>query len=252
MSRIIIKDERKAGSRIISRKAEYFVKTQERDFHTEHGSIPKDSLESCGTHQIGKETFRIYPATFADEYKRLERGVQIIGSKDLGLIICETGLTKDSVILDIGIGSGAVSSFLSRLAKKIYAYDIVQNNLDRSTKNVEELGIKENVEINKGDAYKPETIKQEDEIDIFILDVPEPWRALSTAKKVLKKGGYLVGYTPCITQANQLVDALGDGWHHEKTVELIEREWKVKGKAVRPMTKDFSHTAFLSFIRKIQ
>ena len=84
----------------------------------------------------------------------------------------------------------------------------------------------------------------------FILDVPEPWRALDTAKKVLKRGGWLVGYTPCITQAMHLVEALGTDWHHVKTCEVIEREWKVRGQAVRPVTKDFGHSAFLTFIRK--
>ena len=52
-------------------------------------------------------------------------------------------------------------------------------------------------------------------------------------------------------QANRFVDALSDRWHHAKTCELIEREWKAKGKAVRPLTKDFSHTAFLTFVRLV-
>ena len=36
-----------------------------------------------------------------------------------------------------------------------------------------------------------------------------------------------------------------------KTVEIIEREWHAEGRKVRPATKDFSHTGFLTFIRKL-
>ncbi len=247
MARIIVKEP----SRKREERKEYYVPNEEHDYHTDFGTINKEALKKCGVVVFGKETFRIYPATFADQYTRLRRGVQIITPKDLGLMMAETGIDRDTVVLDIGFGSGAVTAYLSRIAAKVYAYDVEKHNLDQGLKNLEELDTPKRYDVKLGDAYNPDTIAQENEIDVFILDVPEPWRALATAKKALKQGGWLVGYTPCITQAMQLVDALDGSWALVKTCELIEREWKVGGQAVRPVTRDFGHSAFLTFVRKV-
>jgi tRNA (adenine57-N1/adenine58-N1)-methyltransferase catalytic subunit len=248
MPRIIVREPR--GKRDKT-PTEYYVPDESRDFHTEFGSISKDTLKKGGLITVGNERMRIYPATFADRYARLRRGVQIVTTKDVGMILAETGIDRDSVVLDIGFGSGAVSAYLARIAKKVYAYDVSQENIDHGLRNLEELETPKNYTVKQGDAYDEKTISEEGVIDVFVLDVPEPWRALATARKALKQGGWFVAYTPCITQANQLADALRDDWQLVKCCELIEREWKVQGQAVRPVTKDFSHTAFLTFIRKV-
>ena len=250
MARIIVKLNRSKKERD-NGMGEYYAPDEERDYHTEFGVVPKAALQAGGVHTIGKERVLIYPATFKDRYDRLQRGVQIVTAKDLGLVICETGLDRDSVVLDIGFGSGAVTAYLARLAKKVYAYDVEEKNIAIGKRNLEELDTPHTYEVKKGDAYDEQSIAQEDEVEVFFLDVPEPWRALGTAKKALRAGGWLVAYTPCITQANQLADSLGDAWHLVKCTELIERDWKVEGKAVRPVTRDYGHTAFLSFIRKV-
>lgn len=254
MARIIIKESRvivESGKRrVISKRATYYAPDEEHDFHTEYGAIPKESLEKGGLVSVGKERFRVFPATFADSYARLSRGVQIVTPKDLGLVIAETGIGNDSLVLDIGFGSGAVTAFLSRIVKHVYAYDVVQKNIDHGLRNLELLQIPKRYTVKKGDAYDAGSIEVP-AVDVFFLDVPEPWRALDTARKSLKAGGWLVAYTPCITQANQFVDSLTEDWHVIKVTELIEREWKASGKAVRPVTKDFSHTAFLTFVRKV-
>lgn len=246
MARLVMRDRQ---SKHDKKETEFFVPDEEHDLHTEQGSITKEQLRQGGVVNVGKERFTILPFTFMDQYARLPRGAQVIQPKDLGLIIAETALSKEDVVLDIGAGSGFASILLSRIAKQVYAYDCEKKSLDVTEANLKELGIA-NVELKRGDAYKAETIAQENEVDLFLLDVPEPWRALGTAKKALKPGAWLVGYTPCTTQATKLVEALGDEFFHVKTVELLEREWKVKGEAVRPESKDFQHTAFLTFLRK--
>ncbi len=249
MARIIVKlprtrREKKNGVH------DYYVPDEEHDFHTEFGVIPRAALKACGRHRVGDEQVLIYPASFADRYARLQRGVQIVVPKDLGLVIAETGLGPESVVLDIGFGSGAVTAFLARIARQVFAYDREERNLALGKENLARLGIT-NATVRVGDAYDARTIAEHGNCDLFFLDVPEPWRALPTAKQALKPGAWLVAYTPCITQATQFADALGTDWHKVKCVELIEREWKTGGQAVRPVTKDFSHTAFLTFVRNI-
>ena len=71
-------------------------------------------------------------------------------------------------------------------------------------------------------------------------------------KKVLKKGGFVVSYSPNINQTQQFVKALTDKFSYEKTIEVIEREWTIKDRVLRPKMKDIGHTAFLSFARLIK
>ena len=43
-----------------------------------------------------------------------------------------------------------------------------------------------------------------------------------------------------------------DQFVYLKTVELIERHWKIDGRVARPNSEGIGHTAFLSFFRKIK
>ena len=245
MARIILRERHGKHDK---KPAEFYAPDEAHDFHTDFGTIRKDDLKKGGVVSVGKETFTIMSPSFMDTYSRLGRGAQVVQPKDIGLVIAETGLGKDSLVLDIGAGSGFSASLFARVAKEVHTYDVDEKSLKKTKENVEELGIK-NIIITKGDVYDAATIKEKD-IDLFFLDVPEPWRALETAKKVLKSGAFLVAYSPCITQTMQTVEAL-DGFLHLKTVEVMLRDWKVQGQAVRPESKDFQHTAFLSFIRKV-
>ncbi len=247
MARIIYRGEKRKRER---QPREYYVPDETRDFHTEFGIIPARILAKGGRYELRGQRFTILPATFRDEYARLKRGAQIITVKDLGFLIAETTLSRESVVLEAGVGSGAATALLARIAKKVYSYDTDERALQRATNNLAALNVPRVYTIRKGDVYDPATIPHGEEIDLFLLDVPDPARALPTARKALKATGWLVAYTPCITQVMSLVEHLGKEWHHVKTCELLERDWTVKQLVVRPVTKDFQHTAFLTFLRK--
>jgi len=246
MTRLIIRTQKNKHDR---KTAEFYAADEKKEYHTEFGTIPKKALQEGGQFVLGKEEFTILPATFIDEYARLQRGAQVVQPKDLGMIMASTGLSKDEVVVDIGAGSGFSSILFARVAKKVHAYDTDKNAVELVKKNLKALAVK-NVDVALGDAYNAATVKVKD-ANLFFLDVPEPWKALETAKHVLKQGAWLVAYTPCITQAMHLVEALDDSFLHLKTVEVMERKWRVDGPVVRPELKDFQHTAFLTFIRKV-
>jgi len=60
---------------------------------------------------------------FTDKFKKIKRGPQIITPKDIGTIITETGINKNSIVLDAGGGSGSLSCFLANITKKVYCYE---------------------------------------------------------------------------------------------------------------------------------
>ncbi|MBI4176564.1 MAG: hypothetical protein HY518_05140 [Candidatus Aenigmarchaeota archaeon] len=90
-------------------------------------------------------------------------------------------------------------------------------------------------------------------MDAVTLDVPEPWKALPHAAAALKAGGFLVSYSPSVPQAADFVNAvLGDAsFVHIKTFEIIEREWEISGRKVRPVTAAIGHSGFISIVRKL-
>ena len=67
----------------------------------------------------------------------------------------------------------------------------------------------------------------------------------------MKSGGFLVCYVPQITQVMEVVENVGKNFVVEKIIENTEREWRVKGKVVRPEHMGLLHTAFLIFLRRI-
>ena len=235
---------------VLSKYEKYFIKNIDDDYHTKHCIIPKKELKKDGALlKIDNYEFVIFKPDFIDQYKNLRRIAQIIMLKDIGFIIGETGLTRDSVVLDAGLGSGAMACYLAKIVKKVIGYEIQDDHLNMTKQNVKELGIN-NITIKKGDIYNEKKIVEKN-IDVFTLDVPEPWRAVKTAEKVLKVGGYLVSYSPNLNQVQKFIAALPKKLIREKTVEIIEREWLIDELRLRPKTKEVGHTGFMTFARKI-
>jgi len=231
---------------------EYFIKDSEKDFHTQYGFLKVSDMKKTDGSKIKsskEKEFFVFSPSFIDFYKRIRRYTQIIPLKDLGFIISNTGIGKTSVVMEAGCGSGGFSCFISRLVKKITSYDIDDKSIETINENMKYLGIK-NISVKKINIYE----KTEDKnADLFLLDVPEPWKAVENAKKSLKPGGFLVIYTPSISQMQGVMNEIQK---HEtlmtlKTVEIIEREWKVEGQIVRPISKANIHSGFISIIRKI-
>ena len=228
---------------------ERHIISTDKDFNFGAGILKKEDMNKEGLIKVQKHDVFIFDANFNDEYSKLIRGAQTITKKDIGPIITKTGITKDSVVIDAGAGSGGLSTYLSSIVKRVDSYDILEKNIEIVEKNIKKLNLN-NITVEKKDIYKEELFKEK-EYDVFTLDVPEPWRAWMTAKKVLKLGGYLAVYTPNIIQARKTIMNKPENFFHEETIEIIEREWTITDKISRPKTKDFSHTAFLVFFRKI-
>lgn len=252
MGMIVYRPERKVMvdgvTRVISKHEQWYVRDTGKDFHCMGAIIRKEDLKP-GKLNVGSHEFIIIPDTFLDEYKGIRRDAQIITRKDLGFIIGFCGMTKESIIVESGIGSGGATVLFAKLCKKVYSYEIEQNNIDVAKENIDRLRIR-NVTITKGDFYDPKIVKVKN-ADLVLLDLPEPWNAMVSAKKAVKLGGYIVAYTPSITQAAKFVNGLPEGMLFERTTEIIDRDWKIKGDAVRPVTADIGHTAFLTIVRRI-
>ena len=226
----------------------YFV-SDSKDFHGKNLVVSKDILQKNGLHKVEKDKLVVFDADFNDKYRRIKRNAQIITYKDIGSIISYCGLNRNSRVIEAGSGSGGFSCFISGIVKDINSFDINEEHQETAKKNAESLDIK-NINFEIKDVYD-ENLFEENDYDLFLLDVPEPFRALGSASKVLRTGGFLVVYAPHISQVQDVVINLPESMVVERTIENIERDWNVSERTLRPATKDFGHTAFLCFIRKI-
>ncbi|MBR9690332.1 methyltransferase domain-containing protein [Candidatus Woesearchaeota archaeon] len=230
----------------------FYAKDSTKDVHTQYGFVKSESLTSKDGSILktntGKEV-SIFSPKFIDFYEKIKRGAQIIPLKDVGQIITFTGLCSDWKIIDGGSGSGALACFLANLVPngKVFTYDIREDHLKTAQKNIDYLGLK-NVKAQLQNVYK--TIPEKN-ADLITLDLPEPWEAAKNAKKALKVGGFLVAYTPTTSQLADFVNKLPEGMVHLKSIEIIEREWEVKDRKVRPKTASIGHSGFLTFVRRI-
>ena len=226
---------------------EYFVK-KDSGLKYKIGELKPGELV-FGRLKKEKDIFSVLKPSLTDIIKRYKRGAQVMTVKDAAPIITKTGLNKEQVVLDAGTGSGSLATFLANMAKEVHTCDVREDHVKIAKKNIKLSGL-ENIKFLEKDVTQEDSFSEE-EYDLFTLDIPEPWNALKTASKVLKRGGYLVIYSPHITQIQKSVVNLPSDLHVLETIEVIERSWKVGKDVLRPETKDHSHTGFLSFIRKL-
>ena len=220
------------------------------DLHTNFGFIrEKDITKAKNGSRVKsnlKKEFLVVEPSILDLVQKIKRGPQIMITKDIGYILTNTGISKDSTVLEAGSGSGYLTAFLSSFCKKVISYERKKEFYELVKQNIIYLGLK-NVELKNKDVYKK---IDEKDLDLIILDLPEPWNALMNSYKVLKFGKFLVCYLPTINQVQDLLKN-NKKFEYIKTVEIIEREWQTDEGKVRPVSSIISHTGFMVFLRKI-
>ncbi len=231
----------------------FLVKDTSVDYHTQFGYVKASDLKkakdgSTVTTNTGS-SFSVFTPSFLDLYSRIKRDAQIIPLKDIGSIIAYTGLGKDSVVLDAGAGSGGLSCFLAHLVKRMITYEIRDDFMSIVAHNKELLKLK-NLIIKQKNVYEG---IDEKNVDVIILDLPEPWKALDSCAAALKHGGFLVAYSPTIPQISDFVEAVRvrEQFAYLQTIEVIERQWEFLQRKIRPKSQAIGHSGFLCFVRRI-
>ena len=210
------------------------------DLNTSLGLIKESEMSKEEAISNTNQKFRVMTANFLDNLEKIKTGPATTSLKDIGAILTYTGIDKDSVIAEAGTGSGFLTSVLSRFAKRVESYEKNSDFFNLSKKNIETLNIN-NVNIHNKDISE-----LKGKFDLIILDLLDPWNY--KLEENLKEGCYLVAYLPNITQVKALVNE--SKLYHEKTIEILEREWYVDER-LRPKNFKLGHSAFLVFLRKV-
>jgi len=220
-----------------------------KDIDTKYGKITKDQLQQTGKIKtsLDKDAY-VIEESFIDKYRNMPRLAQTIPLKDIGFIITSAGLNKDSIVGESGCGSGGVSCFLANIVKEIKSYDINDKHIDITKQNLKSLNIN-NVYVTKASVYESLDI-EDGYFDVFILDVPEPKKAMNVFDKI-KIGGFVVSYSPSISQNLEFVNSLPENMQLIKTIEVLNRKWKLHNDIVKPEELEINHSGFMTLIRRL-
>jgi tRNA (adenine57-N1/adenine58-N1)-methyltransferase len=221
------------------------------EFHSHAGFIPHADLIGSAEGTIAKSTkgasYTALRPTLEDFVLEMPRGAQVIYPKDLAPICMLADIGPGVRVLESGVGSGALSMTMLRWGADIVGYEIREDFLNRARTNVRSfLGEQalERYDLHLRDCYEG---IEESGFDRVVLDLPEPWQVVPHALGALRPGGILVAYTPSITQAAQLREAMATkSWSGTRTLEVLHRGWHIEGQAVRPDHRMVAHTGFLT------
>lgn len=225
-----------------------------KEFHSHSGIVAHDAIigadEGTAFRSTHGLTYTAIRPTLSEFILKMPRGAQVIYPKDIGPILMMADIQPGVRVLESGVGSGALSMGMLRAGADIVGYEIRDDFAARAVKNVttflgEDTLARYRVEIR--DVYEG---IDETGLDRIVLDLPEPWQVVKHAERALHPGGILLAYTPQITQAAQLREALADSaFGMAETIEVLQRGWHIEGASVRPDHRMVAHTGFLTSAR---
>lgn len=226
-----------------------------RELHTHHGVITLDDVigveygSAVETH-TGEVLWALEPLT-EDFIMKAARPTQIIYPKDAGYLIVKAGVKCGDRVVEVGTGSWAFTTLLSRVVGpegRVYTYEIDEKRAKLAMKNLERAGATHNVELKVRDAKEG---VDERGVDAFFVDVGDPWALVDVAHEALKGGRVLAVLTPTYNQAEKVVRAMVGKFTDVETVELMLRRVLVRPGKTRPSNVMVGYTALLTTGRKI-
>jgi tRNA (adenine57-N1/adenine58-N1)-methyltransferase len=252
-----------AGDRVL------FIDTKERrylvtleptgEFHSHAGFVPHAQVigahEGTTLESTKGARYVVMRPTLEDFVLEMPRGAQVIYPKDLAPIAMLADIAPGHLVFESGIGSGAMSMTMLRAGARIVGYELREDFANRAQKNVESfLGADAiaRFEVHIRDSYAGIDVPTAGRFDRAVLDLPEPWQVVPHLAAVMHAGGVMVAYTPSITQAVKVREALNANrgeWVAMRTLEVLHRTWHIEGESVRPDHRMVAHTGFLTTAR---
>ena len=228
-------------------------------FHTHRGFLNHDDIigkvdGSVVVNNVGQQYQTLRPL-LSDFVLSMPRGAAVVYPKDAGQILAFGDIFPGARVVEAGVGSGALSTFLLRAIGEqgmLHSYERREDFADIARQNVERYfgGPHPAWQLTVGDLQ--DNLSDAD-VDRVILDMLAPWECLEAVSKALVPGGILCCYVATTTQLARTVESIREiGSFNEPTSwESMIRNWHVEGLAVRPDHRMIGHTGFLLTARRL-
>lgn len=232
-------------------------------FGTHRGEIKHDEI-------IGKPSGFVFTLPTGEQYLAMKpllsdyvlsmpRGAQIIYPKDAGQIIVEGDIFPGAVVIEAGVGSGALSSYLLRAIGekgKLYSFELREEFAEIAQANVGNfLGYSpKNWKVTLGALQeKLPTVLKKGSADRAVLDMLAPWQCVEAVSQALRPGGVVVVYVATASQLSRVAEEIKNLEQFTTPIafETLVRPWHLEGLAVRPEHRMIGHTGFILTARRL-
>ena len=223
-----------------------------------HDDIIGKPQGSVIANQSGVEYLALKPL-LTDYVLSMPRGAAIVYPKDAGQIIVEGDIFPGAIVVEAGVGSGALSSYLLRAIGpegKLYSFEKREEFAQIAQGNVaNQIGsTPKNWQVLLGELQQelPKSLENAS-VDRVVLDMLAPWDCIEAVADALKPGGLVIVYVATVTQLSRTIEAIRDheGFTDPNAWESMVRSWHVEGLAVRPDHRMIAHTGFLLSARRL-
>ncbi len=216
------------------------------DLGAEIGQPVGRGVEWSGAHYL------LLRPSLGDLLGSIRRGAQIVTAKDAAQMVFLAGVGPGGQVVEAGSGSGALTIVLAYAVGPeghVTSYDRRADFLEAARANVDRAGLSDRVTFRERDVVT-EGLELTD-CSSVLLDLPEPWEVLASARTALRPGGYVATYTPTYNQLERTVRALRAGGFEEvRATEVLERGLHVGEGGTRPEFEMLGHTGFLAAGRR--
>lgn len=219
------------------------------------GTISGDRLKGLDDGSmidLAGHKFNVFRPGVIELISSLDRGAQIITPKDACAILMECNVHAGSRVLEIGAGSGGLTTaLLCAVAPSghVHTVDFKEQHIEKTAKNIRRTGLDKYWSSQVGDA-RSATIDFRD-ADVLTTDMPDVENALDNLVPCLKNGGRICVYVPNANQLDSAVRSLRDkGFCDVHAMEILRRGMEVHPGGVRPSFEMLGHTGYLAFARK--
>ncbi|MBC9957360.1 tRNA (adenine-N1)-methyltransferase [Yimella sp. cx-51] len=234
-----------------------------KQFHTHRGYLAHDDLiggpdGSTITNTAGIEYLALRPL-LPDYVLSMPRGAAVVYPKDAGQIVTMGDIFPGAVVVEAGVGSGALSMSLLRAVGdhgRLYSFERRDDFAQIARGNVNAFfgAPHPGWTVTVGDLVDalPETVEA-GTVDRVVLDMLAPWDCLGVVGDALAPGGLLICYVATATQLSRTAEAMRDhgGFTEPQAWESLVRGWHLEGLAVRPEHRMHGHTGFLISTRRL-
>lgn len=236
---------------------------EDGELHTHHGVLKHSELVgrpdgSVVTNSGGHEYLALRPL-LRDFVMSMPRGAAIVYPKDAAQILAEADVFPGAVVVEAGVGSGALSLWLLRaigpsgrlvsFERRVEFAEVAQANVETCIGDVPD-----NWSVVVGDLVDElPTAVAAASVDRVVLDMLAPWECIDVVADALTPGGVVLCYVATATQLSRVAEYIrATGLFTEPDAnETMVRGWHVEGLAVRPDHRMVAHTGFLLWARRL-
>lgn len=227
-----------------------------KKMHTHLGIIDLDTVIGLKYGDLiktakDKNIYLLKPTVY-DFVMKSERKTQIVYPKDLGYIAARTGLGSGCIVLEVGTGSAALTTFMANIVKPnghVYTFDVRPEFMEIAKRNIEKAGLEKFVTMSQHDIKDGIDVK---DVDIAVVDLGDPWTVVPDVHKYLKGSGSFASICPTMNQVEKLVTSLKENNFADiECTEIIMRHIEGREGMTRPSFRMIGHTAYLVLARKV-